>query len=175
MRTKQWLNRRASASCWLLRKNAPNKFAASRFNLAKIVAMAEEKLPRVVIVGAGFGGLEAAKKLACEKIQLIVIDRTNYHLFQPLLYQVATAALSPADIAAPVRAILHKCKNVEVMLAEVQSVDVNERIVHAGDLNLAYDYLILATGARHSYFGHPEWERLAPGMKSLEDAVEIRR
>jgi len=94
--------------------------------------MAEEKLPRVVIVGAGFGGLEAAKKLACEKIQLIVIDRTNYHLFQPLLYQVATAALSPADIAAPVRAILHKCKNVEVMLAEVQSVDVNKRMVQAG-------------------------------------------
>src|SRR5437763_7031445 len=137
--------------------------------------MAEEKLPRVVIVGAGFGGLEAAKKLACEKVQLIVIDRTNYHLFQPLLYQVATAALSPADIAAPVRAILHKCKNVEVMLAEVQSVDVNKRMVHAGDLDLTYDYLILATGARHSYFGHPEWERLAPGLKSLEDAVEIRR
>src|SRR5207247_4550660 len=137
--------------------------------------MAEEKLPRVVIVGAGFGGLEAAKKLACEKIQLIVIDRTNYHLFQPLLYQVATAALSPADIAAPVRAILHKCENVEVILAEVQSIDVNKRIVHSGELDLAYDYLILATGARHSYFGHPEWERLAPGLKSLEDAVEIRR
>src|SRR5213078_4186064 len=137
--------------------------------------MAEEKLPRVVIVGAGFGGLEAAKKLTCENVHLIVIDRTNYHLFQPLLYQVATAALSPADIAAPVRAILHKCENVEVILAEVQSIDVNNRIVHAGDLDLSYDYLILATGARHSYFGHPEWERLAPGLKSLEDAVEIRR
>src|SRR6267143_3858570 len=137
--------------------------------------MAGEKFPRVVIVGAGFGGLEAAKKLACENVQLTVVDRTNYHLFQPLLYQVATAALSPADIAAPVRAILHKCKNVEVILAEVQSVDVNKRIVHAGDLDLAYDYLILATGSRHSYFGHPEWERLAPGLKSLEDAVEIRR
>src|SRR6184192_4978688 len=137
--------------------------------------MAEENLPRVVIVGAGFGGLEAAKKLACENLQLTVIDRTNYHLFQPLLYQVATAALSPADIAAPVRAILHKCENVEVILAEVQSIDVNKRIVHAGDLALAYDYLILATGSRHSYFGHPEWERLAPGLKSLEDAVEIRR
>jgi NADH:ubiquinone reductase (H+-translocating) len=137
--------------------------------------MAEEKLARVVIVGAGFGGLEAAKKLCGEKVRLTVIDRTNYHLFQPLLYQVATAALSPADIAAPVRAILHNCENVEVMLAEVQSVNVNERIVHAGDLDLPYDYLILATGARHSYFGHPEWERLAPGLKSLEDAVEIRR
>src|SRR5438046_8391991 len=137
--------------------------------------MAEEKFPRVVIVGAGFGGLEAAKKLACENVQLTVVDRTNYHLFQPLLYQVATAALSPADIAAPVRAILHKCENVEVILAEVQSIDVNNRIVHAGDLDLSYDYLILATGARHSYFGHPEWERLAPGLKSLEDAVEVRR
>jgi len=128
-----------------------------------------------VIVGGGFGGLEAAKKLACKNVHLTVIDRTNYHLFQPLLYQVATAALSPADIAAPIRAVLHKCKNAEVMLAEVQSVDVNTRVVHAGDLNVQYDYLILATGARHSYFGHPEWERLAPGLKSLEDAVEIRR
>ena len=137
--------------------------------------MAEEKIPRVVIVGGGFGGLEAAKKLVCENVRLTVIDRTNYHLFQPLLYQVATAALSPADIAAPIRAILQKCKNAEVMLAEVQSVDLNTRVVHAGDLNVQYDYLILATGARHSYFGHPEWERLAPGLKSLEDAVEIRR
>lgn len=137
--------------------------------------MVEEKIPRVVIVGGGFGGLEAAKKLVCENVHLTVIDRTNYHLFQPLLYQVATAALSPADIAAPIRAVLQKCKNAEVMLAEVQSVDLNTRVVHAGDLNVQYDYLILATGARHSYFGHPEWERLAPGLKSLEDAVEIRR
>src|SRR6266581_2210974 len=102
------------------------------------------KQPQVVIVGAGFGGLEAAKKLACEEVELTVLDRTNYHLFQPLLYQVATAALSPADIAAPVRAILHHCKNVEVMLGEVQSIDVNNRIVHTGDLRIAYDYLILA-------------------------------
>jgi NADH:ubiquinone reductase (H+-translocating) len=137
--------------------------------------MAEGKLPRVVIVGGGFGGLEAAKKLARENVPLTIIDRTNYHLFQPLLYQVATAALSPADIAAPIRAILHKYKNVEVMMAEVHSVDVNTRVVYAGDLVVPYDYLILATGARHSYFGHPEWERLAPGLKSLEDAVEIRR
>src|SRR5205823_6922679 len=137
--------------------------------------MAEEKFPRVVIVGAGFGGLEAAKKLACENVRLIVIDRTNYHLFQPLLYQVATAALSPADIAAPIRAILHKCENVEILLAEVTSVDVGSRCVEAGDVAISYDYLILATGSRHSYFGHAEWERLAPGLKSLEDAVEIRR
>ena len=131
--------------------------------------------PQVVIVGAGFGGLEAAKKLACEDVRVTVIDRTNYHLFQPLLYQVATAALSPADIAAPVRAVLSKCRNVEVILAEVQSVDVDAKKVKTLDLESDYDYLILATGARHSYFGHNEWEKLAPGLKSLEDAIELRR
>jgi NADH:ubiquinone reductase (H+-translocating) len=131
--------------------------------------------PRVVIIGAGFGGLEAAKKLSGQAVRVTVVDRTNYHLFQPLLYQVATAALSPADIAAPVRAVLSKCKNMEVILAEVQSIDVNAKKVKMVDSELDYDYLILATGARHSYFAHPEWERLAPGLKSLEDAVEIRR
>src|SRR6202140_5852009 len=131
--------------------------------------------PRVVIIGAGFGGLEAAKKLGCEAVRVTVIDRTNYHLFQPLLYQVATAALSPADIAAPVRAILSKCENMEVMLAEVQSVDVDAKKVKMIDGEIDYDFLILATGARHSYFGHDEWEKLAPGLKSLEDAIEIRR
>ena len=136
---------------------------------------ASPKIPRVVIIGAGFGGLEAAKKLSGQAVQVTVVDRTNYHLFQPLLYQVATAALSPADIAAPVRAILSKCENMEVILAEVQSIDVNARKVKMVDGELDYDYLILATGARHSYFGHPEWEKLAPGLKSLEDAVEIRR
>ena len=136
---------------------------------------ASPKIPRVVIIGAGFGGLEAAKKLSGGSVQVTVVDRTNYHLFQPLLYQVATAALSPADIAAPVRAILSKCENMEVILAEVQSIDVNARKVKMVDGELDYDYLILATGARHSYFGHPEWEKLAPGLKSLEDAVEIRR
>lgn len=137
--------------------------------------MTEDGRPQVVIVGAGFGGLEAAKKLVHEPLRLTVIDRTNYHLFQPLLYQVATAALSPADIAAPVRAILEDCPNAEVILAEVQSVDIEKRTVNAGELQIHYDYLILATGARHSYFGHPEWEQLAPGLKSLEDAIEIRR
>src|SRR6187401_2995731 len=131
--------------------------------------------PRVVIIGAGFGGLEAAKHLGDGPAWVTVIDRTNYHLFQPLLYQVATAALSPADIAAPVRAILSKCKNVEVVLAEVESVDVEARTVKTKDRVFDYDYLILATGARHSYFGHDEWEKLAPGLKSLEDAVELRR
>src|SRR5437899_5858047 len=133
------------------------------------------KQPQVILVGAGFGGLEAAKKLACKDVCLTVIDRTNYHLFQPLLYQVATAALSPADIAAPVRAILSKCENVEVILAEVESVNVEARKVKTNDMEFDYDYLILATGARHSYFGHDEWEKLAPGLKSLEDAVELRR
>jgi NADH dehydrogenase len=131
--------------------------------------------PHVIIVGAGFGGLEAAKKLGCKDVRVTVIDRTNYHLFQPLLYQVATAALSPADIAAPVRAILSKCGNVEVILAEVQSVDVDAKKVKTVDLEIDYDYLILAAGARHSYFGHNEWENLAPGLKSLEDAIELRR
>jgi NADH:ubiquinone reductase (H+-translocating) len=134
-----------------------------------------EEKPRVVIVGAGFGGLEAAKKLVGQDVRVTVIDRTNYHLFQPLLYQVATAALSPADIAAPVRAILSKCKNMEVILAEVQSVDVEAKRIKTIDLEIPYDFLILATGARHSYFGHNEWEKLAPGLKSLEDAIELRR
>ena len=129
----------------------------------------------VVIIGAGFGGLEAAKKLACKDVRVTIIDRTNYHLFQPLLYQVATAALSPADIAAPIRGILSKCGNIDVILAEVESVDTEAKKVKTVDLQIDYDYLILATGARHSYFGHSEWEKLAPGLKSLEDAVELRR
>jgi NADH dehydrogenase len=136
---------------------------------------ASAEKPRVVIVGSGFGGLEAAKKLAGKDVQVTVIDRTNYHLFQPLLYQVATAALSPADIAAPVRAVLSRCENVEVILAEVESVDVDAKKIKTADQDIDYDYLILATGARHSYFGHNEWEKLAPGLKSLEDAIELRR
>lgn len=134
-----------------------------------------EEKPRVIIVGGGFGGLEAAKKLAGQDVRVTVIDRTNYHLFQPLLYQVATAALSPADIAAPVRAILSRWKNMEVILAEVQSVDVAAKKIKTTDMEIPYDFLILATGARHSYFGHNEWEQLAPGLKSLEDAIELRR
>src|SRR5207253_83628 len=136
---------------------------------------ASPKIPRVVIIGAGFGGLEAAKKLSGGAVQVTVVDRTNYHLFQPLLYQVATAALSPADIAAPVRAVLSKYRHVDVILAEVQSVDVDSKKVKTVDMEIDYDYLILATGARHSYFGHNEWEKLAPGLKSLEDAIELRR
>src|SRR5205809_592672 len=139
------------------------------------MSMPSNQKPRVVIVGSGFGGLEAAKKLACKNVDLTVIDRTNYHLFHPLLYQVATAALSPADIAAPVRAILSRCRNAEVILAEVQSVNVDAKKVKTVDMEIDYDYLILATGARHSYFGHDAWEKLAPGLKSLEDAIELRR
>jgi NADH:ubiquinone reductase (H+-translocating) len=136
----------------------------------------QNERPRVIIVGGGFGGLEAAKKLAGKDVRVTVIDRTNYHLFQPLLYQVATAALSPADIAAPIRAILSKCKNMEVILAELHSIDVDAKKVRMSDgAELDYDFLILATGARHSYFGHDEWEKLAPGLKSLEDAIEVRR
>src|SRR5262245_47853038 len=110
----------------------------------------EPKRQRVIIIGSGFGGLEAAKKLACKDVRLTVIDRTNYHLFQPLLYQVATAALSPADIAAPIRGILSKCRNVEVVLAEVESVNVEAKKVKTKDREFDYDYLIIATGARHS-------------------------
>ena len=131
--------------------------------------------PRVVIIGAGFGGLEAAKHLGNKPVRVTVIDRTNYHLFQPLLYQVATAALSPADIAAPIRGILSKYENIDVILAEAQGVDIEARVVHIAEGSIPYDYLIIATGSRHSYFGHDEWEKIAPGLKSLEDAVEIRR
>ena len=135
----------------------------------------EAQCPHVVIVGAGFGGLEAAKKLGSEPVRVTVIDRTNYHLFQPLLYQVATAALSPADIAAPVRAVLTKHDNIAVILAEVKTIDAEARKLSTGEREISYDYLIVATGSRHSYFGNDEWEKLAPGLKSLEDAVEIRR
>ncbi|MGI8820808.1 MAG: NAD(P)/FAD-dependent oxidoreductase [Chthoniobacterales bacterium] len=134
-----------------------------------------EAKPHVIIIGAGFGGLEAAKVLACEPLRLTVIDRTNYHLFQPLLYQVATAALSPADIAAPIRGVLSRFENIDVLLAEVSAIDVEAKKVVTTEREIAYDYLILATGSRHSYFGNEQWEKLAPGLKSLEDAIEIRR
>jgi NADH:quinone reductase (non-electrogenic) len=132
--------------------------------------------PRVVIVGAGFGGLWAAKTLAKAPVEVVVIDRENYHLFQPLLYQVATAGLSPADIAAPIRSIVGAYRNVTVMLGEIVGVDVVARVVSIiGGRHVSYDYLVLATGARHAYFGHDDWEPLAPGLKRIEDATEIRR
>ena len=131
--------------------------------------------PHVVIIGAGFGGLEVAKHLGDKPVCVTVIDRTNHHLFQPLLYQVATAALSPADIAAPIRGVLSKYENIDVILAEAQGVDLEAHTVRTPERLVHYDYLVVATGSRHSYFGHDEWEKLAPGLKSLEDAVEIRR
>jgi NADH:ubiquinone reductase (H+-translocating) len=133
-------------------------------------------VPHVVIVGAGFGGLTAAKALGRMQVRVTVIDRTNHHLFQPLLYQVAMAGLSPAEIAQPVRSILSPQENTRVVLAEVERVDLAAREVRFTDGGvLGYDYLLLATGAKTAYFGHPEWERFAPGLKALDDAVEIRR
>jgi NADH dehydrogenase len=132
--------------------------------------------PTVIVVGGGFAGLYAARALARKGVRLLLIDRLNYHLFQPLLYQVATAALSPGEIAEPLRAILRKHRNVEVLLGEVGRIDVAARSLELTDgAQFTYDYLILATGARHSYFAHPEWEVLAPGLKSLADALEMRR
>lgn len=131
--------------------------------------------PRVVIVGAGFGGLAVAKALGGKPVQVTVLDRENHHLFQPLLYQVATAGLSPANIAQPVRAILRRHENIEVLMADVKGFDLEKKMVIDGDRRIPFDYLVVATGARHSYFGHPEWEQFAPGLKTLEDAVEIRR
>ena len=137
--------------------------------------MTNNGLPRVVIVGAGFGGLNAAQALAKAPAQITVIDRKNHHTFQPLLYQVATAGLSPGEIAAPIRSILRTYKNVEVLMAEVVGFDLERRTVETPEFHIAYDYLIVAAGAQHSYFGHEEWEKLAPGLKTVEDALEIRR
>ena len=132
--------------------------------------------PRVVIVGAGFGGLHAAKALGHLPVEVTVLDRRNHHTFQPLLYQVALAVLSPADIAQPIRAILRKYSNTQVLMDEVTGIDVEERQVSLGSgAQLSYDYLVLATGATHSYFGKDEWAPLAPGLKTVEDATEIRR
>jgi NADH dehydrogenase len=134
-----------------------------------------EALPRVVIVGAGFGGLQAARALRKVPVQVTVIDRSNHHVFQPLLYQVATAALSPADISAPIRSMLRKQRHTSVILAEVTGVDTQGQRVLMHERSVLYDYLVVATGARHSYFGHDAWEPFAPGLKSLDDAAMIRR
>jgi NADH:ubiquinone reductase (H+-translocating) len=132
--------------------------------------------PHVVIVGAGFAGLTAAKRLGRAPVEVTVIDRRNHHLFQPLLYQVATAALSPADIAAPIRATLRPYRNVEVLLDEVTGIDTAARRVITKDTAAqSYDFLILATGSKYAYFGHEDWPRFAPGLKSVEDATDIRR
>jgi NADH:ubiquinone reductase (H+-translocating) len=132
-------------------------------------------LPVVVIIGGGFGGLSAAKALADAPVKIVLIDRSNHHLFQPLLYQVATAGLSPADIAQPIRAILRSQLNAAVYLDEVKRINPETREVVTSDLTFKYDYLIVAAGARHHYFGHDEWEAEAPGLKTIQDALEIRR
>jgi NADH dehydrogenase len=137
--------------------------------------MRNDQVPQVVIVGAGFGGLNAAQALGSAQVHITVIDRKNFHTFQPLLYQVATAGLSPGEIASPIRSILRSHKNIEVLMGEVLGFDLERRLVETPGANIPYDYLIVAAGAGHSYFGHDDWEEFAPGLKTIEDALEIRR
>src|SRR5213082_3100594 len=133
-----------------------------------------EQKYKVVILGGGFGGLAAAQKLKRAPVDVTLIDRRNFHLFQPLLYQVATGALSPGEVASPIRVVLQKNRNTEVLLAEVVDLDVERRRVILRDGEAAYDDLIVATGATHHYFGNDQWASLAPGLKTVEDATEIR-
>ncbi|HYJ91456.1 MAG TPA: NAD(P)/FAD-dependent oxidoreductase [Pyrinomonadaceae bacterium] len=135
-----------------------------------------EKRPRVVVIGGGFGGLWAAFALRNKPVDVTLIDRKNHHVFQPLLYQVATAVLSPGEVAQPIRRILHNAKNIEVILGEAVGFDTARNVIKLGDESeVSYDYLIVAGGARHSYFGHDKWETFAPGLKTVEDALEMRR
>jgi NADH dehydrogenase len=134
-----------------------------------------ERRPKVVIVGGGFGGLSAARRLKGAPVDVLLVDRRNHHVFQPLLYQVATAGLSPGDIASPIRWILRKQKNIRVWLGQADRVDFERRVLVLDDGEAPYDYLILAPGAAHAYFGHDDWREHAPGLKTLEDALEMRR
>ncbi|HEX7119860.1 MAG TPA: NAD(P)/FAD-dependent oxidoreductase [Longimicrobiales bacterium] len=134
-----------------------------------------DRIPHVVILGGGFAGLRCARALRRAPVRITLVDRSNHHLFQPLLYQVATASLSPADIASPIRSILKRQANVEVWMGEVVDVDVERRIVRLDDGELSYDYLVVATGVTHAYFGRDDWAPLAPGLKTVDDALEIRR
>lgn len=135
----------------------------------------KKRKARVLILGGGFGGLYAAQALRSAPVQVTLVDRRNFHLFQPLLYQVATGGLSPGDIASPLRAVLKRSRNTKVLSAEVEDIDPKAQKVYLSDEVLDYDYLVVATGASHHYFGHPEWEYLAPALKTVEDALEIRR
>src|SRR6185295_19022038 len=138
--------------------------------------MTTNRKPHVVVIGGGFAGLLAVRTLSRYPVSITVLDRKNHHTFQPLLYQVATAGLSPGEIAAPIRGVLKKNKRVRVLLGEAVGFDLDKKLVNLLDgSTLSYDYLIIAAGATHAYFGHPEWEKLAPGLKTLEDALEIRR
>src|SRR5258708_3628004 len=151
-----------------IQKSAQNEIKAQQ-------SKAPAKVPRVVIIGAGFGGLQAAHALRNAPVELTVIDRNNHHLFQPLLHQVATAGLSPADICVPIRFTLRKQKNTEALLAEGTGIDLQEQRPLMGDRSIAYDYLVVATDAHDNYFGHNEWEHFAHGLKSVVDATKLRR
>ncbi|HLJ26439.1 MAG TPA: NAD(P)/FAD-dependent oxidoreductase [Candidatus Angelobacter sp.] len=131
--------------------------------------------PHVVVIGGGFAGINAVKALFRSPLRITLVDRKNHHTFQPLLYQVALAVLSPAEIASPIRTVMKRAGNVQVLLGEVTGFDLQNRLVRMGSIELGYDYLVLAAGATHAYFGHPEWEKIAPGLKTIEDALEIRR
>src|SRR5215471_16170418 len=137
----------------------------------------QDNWPHVVIIGGGFAGINAAKALARAPVRVTVVDRKNHHTFQPLLYQVALAVLSPAEIASPIRSVLRRGRNMEVLLGDVSDFDLEKRRIKIEGLSeqLPYDYLVVAAGATHAYFGHPEWEQHAPGLKTIEDAIEIRR
>src|ERR1700716_3337933 len=134
-----------------------------------------QERPKVVIAGAGFGGLDPARALRAAAADLTIIDQQTHLCFPPLLYQGATAALSPADVAWPIRRILRKQRNATVLMAEIRGIDTKQRLVHTDSISAAYDFLVLATGATHSYFGHDEWAEVAPGLKRIEDATRIRR
>ena len=163
----------AAASAYWLWKSAQE--TASKHRAAPPVGKdTPDNRPRVVIVGGGFGGLTAAKSLADAPVRITLIDKNNYHLFQPMLYQVATGELPADDIASPLRAILAKQQNADVLMAEVTGVDTEKRLVQMADRTLPYDILILATGSRYNYFGHPEWQQVAPSLKTVEDAITIR-
>ena len=137
--------------------------------------MPDATRPRVVVIGGGFGGLSAARTLKGASVEVVLLDRRNHHVFQPLLYQVATAGLSPGDIASPIRWILRRQSNLQVWLAEVTSIDVAAKVVRLADGEVKYDHLIVSAGATHAYFGHDEWRAFAPGLKTLEDALDVRR